>query len=392
MTKPALIYSPAFAKHDPGLIKVEGNNLYHLVAGQKLLDPVYTLDKIQYPYPYENPTYHPEAPFRSQTTFKALQDAGLTQLFSLLEPEPATKADLLRAHTPEYIAKVRTVSEKGGFLAEATYLNSASYETALLSAGAALTASRAVLSGDFSYALSLGRPPGHHAGRERAGGFCLFNNAAIAAKYCLEVNGCERVLIIDWDLHHGDGIQDIVQHDPRITFCSLHQFGPELYPESGPMDDNGLFGNIINLPLPAKIGDADYLAIFERVVPALVRQVLPDIIIVAAGFDGHSQDINQLYLYDPGAGFHLTAQIYHSLTNIVAEAAAEVASPYLVLLEGGYAEMNLGMCVANVAAAMVGLPPKFIYELSPDVDLLTSFDTAGYVSQLNKTHRGRWAF
>ena len=388
----ALIYTPGFAVHDPGQIIVKGNNLYHLVAGLELLDPDYTLDKIQFPYPVVSPVPHPEASSRLSAALAALTDFGLDRRMALVEPEPATDAELQTAHSPEYIAKVRAVSSAGGFLAESTYLSPGSYETALLSAGAGISAAKGILSGRFASALSLNRPPGHHAGRDKAGGFCLFNNAAIVAKYCLEQGGMKRVFILDWDLHHGDGTQDIVQHDPRIIFCSLHQFGPELYPETGNFGDIGANGNIINLPLPAKLGDDQYWAVFQATVPALIEQARPDIVIVSAGEDGHFNDINQLYLYDPGAGFCLSAQLYHKLTSLVAEATAAVGGHYLLLLEGGYDAVNLGNCLANTSAAMLNLPPVIEETLPQRKEMLADFDLEAYVATLNRVHLGNWSF
>jgi acetoin utilization deacetylase AcuC-like enzyme len=388
----ALIYTPSFAVHDPGQIVVKGNNLYHLVAGQQLLDPDYTLDKIQFPYPVVSPVPHPEASSRLSAALAALTHFELDRHMAVFEPEPATDAELQAVHTPDYIAKVRAVSSLGGFLAESTYLSSGSYETALLSAGAGISAVKGILSGRFASALSLNRPPGHHAGRDKAGGFCLFNNAAIVAKYCLEQGGMKRVFILDWDLHHGDGTQDIVQHDQRIIFCSLHQFGPQLYPETGNLGDIGTNGNLINLPLPAGVGDDEYWAVFQATVPAIIEQARPDIVIVSAGFDGHFNDINHIYLYDPNAGFCLSAQLYHKLTSLVAQATAAVRGHYLLLLEGGYDALNLGNCLANTSAAMLNLPPAIEETLPQTKQMLADFHLEGYVAKLNRVHLGNWKF
>lgn len=388
----ALIYTPDFAVHNPGQIRVEGNNLYHLVAGQDLLDPVYTLDKIQFPYPVVSPVTHPEASSRLTAALAALTNFGLTQRMKIFEPEPTTQEDLQAVHTREYIAQVRAVSDAGGFLGESTYLSPGSYETALISAGAGISAAKGILSGQIQSALCLNRPPGHHAGREKAGGFCLFNNAAIAANYCLEKGGVERVLILDWDLHHGNGTQDMVQHDPRIIFCSLHQFGPDLYPGTGNFGDIGPNGNIINLPLPAKLGDDEYWAVFQATVPALIAQARPDIVIVSAGFDGHFDDVNHLYLYDPGAGLCLSAQLFYNLTSLVAASTAAVGGNYLLLLEGGYDATNLGNCLANTSAAMLGLPVVIAETLPERKDMLPSFDLERYVATLNSVHQGSWKF
>jgi acetoin utilization deacetylase AcuC-like enzyme len=388
----ALIYTPSFAVHDPGQIIVKGNHLYHLVAGQELLDPDYTLDKIQFPYPVVSPVPHPEASSRLSAALAGLTEFELDKHMSVIEPEPATDAQLQAAHTPEYIALVRAVSSKGGFLAESTYLSPGSYETAKISAGAGISAVKGILSGRFASALSLNRPPGHHAASEYAGGFCLFNNAAIVAKYCLEKGGMKRVFVLDWDLHHGNGTQDILQHDRRIIFCSLHQFGPQLYPETGNIGDTGTNGNLINLPLPAGVGDDEYWAVFQATVPALIEQAKPDIVIVCAGFDGHFSDINHLYLYDPGAGFWLSAQLYHKLTSLVAEVTAAVGGHYLLLLEGGYDAVNLGKSLANTSAAMLNLPPVIQETPPPRKEMLPDFDLERYIATLNAVHLGNWKF
>ena len=388
----ALIYTPDFAVHDPGQIIVKGNNLYHLVAGLELLDPDYTLDKIQFPYPVVSPVPHPEASSRLSAASAALTEFGLDRHMAVVEPDPATDTELQAVHTPEYVARVQAVSSLGGFLAESTYLSPGSYETALLSAGAGISAVKGILSGRFASALSLNRPPGHHAGREYAGGFCLFNNAAIVAKYCLDSGGMKRVFLLDWDLHHGNGTQDIVQHDPRIIFCSLHQFGPQLYPETGNLGDIGTNGNLINLPLPPGVGDDEYWAVFQVTIPALIEQAKPDIVIISAGFDGHFNDINHLYLYDPGAGFCLCAQLYHKLTSLVAQVTAAVGGHYLLLLEGGYDAVNLGLSLANTSAAMLNLPPVIEETLPQRKEMLAEFDLEAYVATLNAVHLGNWKF
>lgn len=374
----AVIYTPDFVAYNPGQIKVEGNNLYHLVAGQELLDLDYTLDQIQFPYPIVSPVSHPENSRRVTSAVAALKDFGLWQQMTLCEPEPATEEDLLAAHTPEYITQVQTLSCVGGFLGESTYLSPGSYETALISAGAGISAAKGILSGHFASALCLNRPPGHPAGGGTAEGFCIFNNAVITAKYCLKKGGVERVLILDWDLHHGD--------------CSLHQYGPELYPQTGDYNDIGANGNIINLPLPAQLSDADYWAVFQAVIPTLITQAKPDIVIVSAGFDGHFNDINHLYLYDPGAGLCLSAQLYYQLTHLVAEATASVGGRYLLLLEGGYDATNLGNSLANTSAAMLDLPVVIEETLPTNLEMLTDFNLAAYIATLNSVHSGHWKF
>jgi acetoin utilization deacetylase AcuC-like enzyme len=393
LKKTALIYSPKFVQHDAGLIRVEGNNLVHLVNGKQLIDEAYTMDKILYPFALPEVVPHPERAERVLSIYESLQNYGLLNYLTEIEPKILDENILGQTHAPHYIEKVKKFSQEGGCLAEATYVSPGSYETALLSAGGAVLAVEKVMSGEFDNALAMIRPPGHHAGIDHAGGFCLFNNVAIAARYCLNQLGCKRVMIVDWDLHHGDGTQEIFWQDERVLFVSLHQFGKELYPEKGDFHETGAFNNIVNLPLPAKIGVEDYLQIFGSVVPSLAVEYQPDIILVSAGQDGHFGDINTLYTYDPGAGFCLSADTYHSLTMLIADLAEQVCNGrYVTFLEGGYGIQNLCNSVVNIAAAQLGshLPPlvQYIDVVKPDI---VKLDVQNWLEKLKAAQKVRWS-
>ncbi len=395
MRRVALIYSPLFARHQTGQISMRGDDLLHHISGQELVDPVYTVAKLQYPFPLPGRVPNPEQPNRTIACYEALAafgligDDGPNQLWQVA-PRPASFADLARVHTPEYIRRVKALSRAGGGeLAESTYIGKGSYKWAALSAGAGLTAAQLIFEEQANSALVVTRPPGHHAAREGGAGFCVFNNVAVIAENCRQQWGCRRVLIVDWDLHHGDGTQAIFYEDPNVLVCSLHQFGPELYPEKGDFDETGAgpgTGYTVNLPLPAKTSEADYLALFERVVPALTEKFQPDIILVSAGYDGHFNDTQNPYVWDPGGGLSLTAQTYAALTRIIADCAARFChGRYIVLLEGGYNLYCLPAGMVNTAAAMLGHPP-LISETIPPTMAVPTLDTGAYLQRLRECH------
>jgi acetoin utilization deacetylase AcuC-like enzyme len=398
--QPALLYSAEFARAYTGEISFEGDDLVHHVGGLALVDPIFTVSKLQYPYPLPASVPYPEQSLRITTCYEALLGFGLigpdpnrsenqfVNQFKLYEPRPAAPDELAGVHSAEYIEKVQKLSRTGGELAGATYIGTGAFEAAQLAAGAAIRAVELLAAGETNSALVLSRPPGHHASRESGGGFCLFNNAALAAVAARSF-GWGKALIIDWDLHHGDGTQAIFEEDAATVYLSLHQFGPELYPESGDFHETGRgdgAGCSVNLPLPAKTGDPTYLALFKRVVPELVAQFRPDLIIVSAGFDGHFNDTIHPYVWDPGGGLSLSAQLYHTLTGLVKECARQSCEGrYLVILEGGYNLYNLPAGLVNTAAAMLDRP-ALVTETIPANVPAVSFDTEEYLARLRAHH------
>ena len=248
----------------------------------------------------------------------------LHERFPFVECAAATEDDVLRCHTPELIELVR---DTRGWIDADTVCSDTTYDAALLAAGAAIEAARR---GGFA----LARPPGHHAERDRAMGFCLFDSVAIAARWAQAELGLKRVAIVDWDVHHGNGTQDVVSGDDSILFVSLHQW--PLYPGTGGPAEQG--DNLVNIPLPAGTGDDGYFGAWETVARAVGR-FEPDLLLVSAGFDAHVDD--------PLADMELTADGFRELARRAAQLAPQVAA----VLEGGY---NLRTLPDLVEAAREG--------------------------------------
>ncbi|GAI04383.1 unnamed protein product, partial [marine sediment metagenome] len=209
-----------------------------------------------------------------------------------LTPRAASLEELSTVHSMGFISYIQAFAERGGGWLDAdTVVSPASYDAALYAAGGAIKAVDGVLSGEVESAFALVRPPGHHALRWEAMGFCLFNNIAIAAKHALNSYRLERILIVDFDVHHGNGTQDAFYHDPSVLYFSAHQY--PFYPGSGHFDETGAGpgeGYTVNVPLPAWCGDSEYLRVFEEILAPVARRFSPQLILVSAGYDAHWSD------------------------------------------------------------------------------------------------------
>ncbi|WP_320199053.1 histone deacetylase family protein [Agrobacterium sp. rho-13.3] len=276
------------------------------------------------------PAGHPERPDRLRSLNIALEHPNFERLERKEAPQANEDAVLLAHPESHLISVMRQIPEEDGEInrIEAdTYASSKSLQAALTGIGAAMAAVDDVFSGAADNVFVASRPPGHHAETEKAMGFCFFNNAAIAARHAQKTYGAERVAIVDWDVHHGNGTQDIVWNDPSVLFCSTHQM--PLYPWSGDKNETGIKNNVVNAPLSPNTGSDHFREAFKsRVLPALA-DFSPDLIIISAGFDAHHRD--------PLAQINLVGEDFDWATGRILEMADKYASNRVVsLLEGGY--------------------------------------------------------
>ncbi len=304
---------------------------------------------------------HPESAARLNAIWDALQAAILPETVAWLTPAPATVEQILRVHSPRHVDFIRELAGRGGGqIGLDTIVSRRSYDAALLAAGGAILAVNHVHANPGARAFALVRPPGHHATADTAMGFCLFNNVAIAAKVALTELGLERVAIVDFDVHHGNGTQDIFERDGRALFISLHQF--PLYPGTGRAEEVGDSlgrGLIVNVPLPPGRGDRAYDEAFDRVVEPALRRFRPQLILASAGFDAHWAD--------PLAEMRVSTSGFVGMAERLGQLADELAEGRLaLLLEGGYDLEALASSVVAVVQVLSGGVPRDPLGPSPD--------------------------
>lgn len=283
---------------------------------------------------------HPERPERILHVLRQLERTGLDARCIRPDWQPATTARLGRIHDPGYIDQVaHYAAAGGGRIEEDTVMSAASYDVACLAAGAVADAVTRVVGGEDSQALCLVRPPGHHAITQSAMGFCLFNNVAIGARVALDELGLDRVLIVDWDVHHGNGTQASFWEDPQVGFFSIHRW--PFYPGSGDRQETGTgrgLGTTFNLPVEFGTPRRDYLAMFRNELEAYASRLKPQLVIVSAGFDTHRDD--------PVGSLELETEDFEQLTDTVLDIADVFAGGKVVsVLEGGY---NTGALAGSV--------------------------------------------
>ncbi|MGQ0695810.1 MAG: histone deacetylase family protein [Nitrospiraceae bacterium] len=291
---------------------------------------------------------HPESPNRLRAIMQRLELTGTLAKLTRIEPRYAEDEWITQIHTPAYVAALKQHVPTSGrvSLDPDSSMSPGSLTAAYLAAGGALSAVDAIMAKQVDHVFCAVRPPGHHAERGRAMGFCLFNNVAIAARYIQKKYGLKRVLIVDWDVHHGNGTQHSFEEDPSILFFSTHQY-PH-YPGTGRATERGKGageGFTINVPMEAGEGDDDYRAIFHKSLVPAVNDFKPEFVIISAGFDAHKDD--------PLASMGLTDEGYANLTGIVAGIAKRHANGRILSsLEGGY---NLTALAASVDAHLRAL-------------------------------------
>jgi len=292
---------------------------------------------------------HVENIQRLKSIMSRLEQSGLTEQLTLIKPRAATIEELMLVHNQSLITQVQDTAKRGGgWLDPDTVVSPDSYDAALYAAGGSIKAVEAVMDGEVSSAFALVRPPGHHATPNRAMGFCLFNNIAIAAKYAQKKYGLERALIIDFDVHHGNGTQDAFYEDPQVMYISTHEY-PH-YPGTGNVEETGIGegkGTTVNIPLPANTGDTEYLEAFRQVIIPATKKFKPQIILVSFGADIHREDML--------AFMQVTVTGIAQMVKIIKELAEELCEGKLVFtLEGGYNLEALAVSVKAIFDVLLG--------------------------------------
>lgn len=313
-------------------------------------DPSYLL--------HEQSVTHPERRERLSYTLDQLEEEGIFDLpgIACIKPVPATREEVLSVHSSEYLQFLEEASVRGGIIDADTIIPKNLIHDALLAAGGAIAGADAVLNRQVRNAFVLARPPGHHAGRSHGAGFCYLNNVAIMVQH-MKHRGMRRIMVLDWDAHHGNGTEEIFYDDPTVLFCSIHQY--PFYPGSGRTDDIGTGdgkGYNINLPIPAGSSDKEYFYLLEEIIIPVAEEYLPDAIAVSAGQDNH--------FTDPLTGLALTAQGYARMMQEISILADTICYGRLIaVLEGGYSvESGLPYINLGIIAAMAGMDISNIKE------------------------------
>ncbi len=295
---------------------------------------------------------HPERPARLDAVIGGLREARLYEAMPALDFEPAPVERIAALHDPAYIERVRETCDSGGGYLDSldTPVCERSYELARLAAGGTIAAAEAILAGEVSRAFCAVRPPGHHAEHGRAMGFCLFNNVALAAEHLIRVHGLERIAIVDFDVHHGNGTQHLFERRADVLFISLHEDPRYQFPGTGSTQEQGYdagAGYTLNLPMLPGVGDDLFREVFtQKVIPRL-DEYRPQMLLISAGFDAHRDD--------PLGHLELSTDCFAWMTEqLVASAERHAAGRVLSVLEGGYNLKALGACAAAHVRALAG--------------------------------------
>jgi acetoin utilization deacetylase AcuC-like enzyme len=297
-----------------------------------------------------SPPGHPERPQRLSAARQGVEACPAAAGAERLAPRDATLDELARVHTPEYLEQLQKISGSSGYLDADTFYTPRSFDAARRASGAAVALTDALLDGRADYGFGLLRPPGHHARPGNGMGFCLLNHAAVAARHAL-ARGAKRVVILDWDVHHGNGTEEIFDASPEVLYISLHQ-SPQ-YPGTGAASDTGSregWGYTVNVPLAAGADNDVYVAAFERLLLPVIEQYAPDFTLVSAGYDAHRRD--------PLGGMELDADGYAWMTRRLLETVRRGRGQRVAfLLEGGYDLTGVRESVQHTLGALFQAPP-----------------------------------
>jgi len=293
---------------------------------------------------------HPETAKRLESILAGLKEKGLLEKVKQIKSRQAETKEITLCHSNDYVEFVKDFCQKGGgYLDPDTYSNKFSFLAAATSVGSAIDLTKSVIIGNLKNGFALLRPPGHHALSNRSMGFCLFGNIAIATKNALTQSGINKVAVVDFDVHHGNGTQALIGDDPNILFISTHQY--PFYPGTGGIREIGegnAEGTVVNIPLPAKVGDVEFQLIFENVIIPSLEKFSPDLILVSAGYDAHWDD--------PLADLNLSLAGYDWISRKLNQSAEKICSGKIVFfLEGGYNLQVLSSGVANSIRALLGI-------------------------------------
>ncbi len=322
---------------------------------------------------------HPESAGRLVSIYGMLDQTGISREVKTVELRKATREEILAIHSEaHYRAIEHTQGKEGTYLDGDTPASPKSFEAALFAAGSLIELTRSVLSGELDSGFALVRPPGHHAERDRAMGFCLFNNVAIAAAWALREKGLQRVLIADFDVHHGNGTQHSFYETDQALYFSTHRY--PFYPGTGYFNEVGKNrgeGFTVNVPLPGGMGDAEFDAVYSKVLIPIARAYRPELILISAGFDSYYQD--------PLGGMEMTEQGFARLGSIFIRLADELCQGKLVLaLEGGYAVEGSARCIREIMLRLLGKA-----ELVPELgEPVSGFERV--LEEVAKHHRSYW--
>ena len=328
-----LVYDARYLDHDPGELLIRYTKKYE----------------------YEEVEPHPSGPVVARRTYKLLDSLGYLNAITSVAPRMGTSDDIELVHEQSMREHVEHISLTGGDAGYGAPIIAGGEEIARLAIGGALEAVDAVVNGTVRNAFGLVRPPGHHATRNESLGFCVYNNIAIAARYAQEHHKLNRIVIIDWDVHHGNGTQDIFWDDESVLFVSLHQ--DNLFPlDWGKVEDCGeadARGTTVNIPLPAGSGNAAYLAAMKEIVLPIIEQFAPDMIMISAGQDASIQD--------PLGRMTVTVPAYREMTRMLRESAESICDGRMVVLqEGGYSNWYAPYCAVAVVEGMMSEPPHLV--------------------------------